>query len=101
MNPQRNGDPRFRISYLSKAKEQLRNVVRRAAQIGRLAEVIAAARAIRHRLQTDARVFGESTGALRLARLDVRHAAVGPVVVHYGVHEDEPEVFVSGFYDLL
>jgi hypothetical protein len=101
MNPQRNGDPRFRITYLPQAKEQLLQIVRRAAILGRLTEIISAARLIHHRLQTNARAFGESTGGLAHARLDVRHAAVGPVVVYYGVHQDLQEVIVRGFRDLL
>jgi hypothetical protein len=101
MNPQHNGDPRFRITYLNHAKEQFRQIVRRALHLGRLAEVVAATRLIHHRLQTDPREFGESIGSYRFARLDLRDAAVGPVVVHYGVHQDQHDVFVRGFDDLL
>jgi hypothetical protein len=75
MNPQRNGDPRFRITYLPQAKEQLRHIVRHAVQLGKLAELVAAARMAEHRLQTDPRVFGEPTGSFRHAKLDLRHAA--------------------------
>ena len=101
MNPQRNGDPRFRLTYVLQAKEHFRQIVRRARQLGRLADVIRALRSIQHRLRTDPREFGESTRLFRHARLDSRHAAVGSIVVYYGVHLDLPEVFVSGFTDML
>jgi hypothetical protein len=101
MNPQRNGDPRFRLTYLPQAKEQLRQIARHGAQLGRMAELVAAARLIERRLQTDPRIFGESTGSYRHAKLDARHAAVGPIVVHYAVHQEQPEVIIGGFVDLL
>jgi hypothetical protein len=101
MNPQRNGDPRFRVTYLPRAKDQFGQIVRRAAQLGRLTEITTAARTVQHHLETNPRIFGEPTGELPNARLDVRHAAVGPVIVYYGVHQDLQEVFVSGFRDML
>ena len=56
MNPQRNGDPRFRITYVPQAKEQLRQIVRRAGQLGRMAELLAAARLVEYHLNRPASV---------------------------------------------
>jgi hypothetical protein len=35
------------------------------------------------------------------ARLDERRGAVAPLVVYYGVHDEQPEVIIREFRDLL
>jgi hypothetical protein len=39
--------------------------------------------------------------SFRDAQIEDRRAAVGPLVVYYGVHQDQPEVFIREFRDLL
>jgi hypothetical protein len=81
--------------------DQLKAIYRCARAVGRAAEVAAAARQIHRRLRTDPRTFGEPTAHYAALRLDLRRAAVAPLVVYYGVHQAAPEVFVREFRDLL
>jgi hypothetical protein len=101
MSPRHNGDAYFRVTFLGLAKEQLTRIIRRRAQIGRVAEALSAARQIDRRLRTDPRDFGEPIRLRPHARIEERRAAVAPLVVYYGVHQDLPEVFIREFRDLL
>jgi len=58
---------------------------------------VAAYREIVHRLQRDPQVFGEELYTLPILHLDVRQAAIHPIVVDYGVHEERKIVFIQGF----
>jgi hypothetical protein len=101
MNPQRNGDARFRLTLMSAATTQLAAILRRAQAIGRRTDVIAAARRIDRRLRMDARSFGEPIKSHPDAQIDERRAAIAPLVVYYGVHLEQPEVFIREFRGLL
>jgi hypothetical protein len=67
-----------------------------AIQAGTGQRFLAAFRAIVARLHRDPRVFGEPLYRLPALRLEIRKAAVLPLVVDYGVHEDRPLVFIRG-----
>ena len=102
MNPQRNGDPRFRITYVPQAKEQFRQIVRRAGATradgrtrrGRPVGRIPSANRPASVRRID-RGIPDTLGST------LRHAAVGPIVVHYGVHQEQSDVVIRGFVDLL
>jgi hypothetical protein len=101
MNPRRNGAPRYRVQLAGRAADQLAEITRRAEGLGRMADIRAAYRLIMRRLRTTPREFGEAVAPLRAARIDLFTAALAPLVVHYGVHKDLPEVFVREFRALF
>jgi hypothetical protein len=101
MNPRHNGDPHFRVQMSAVVADQLRRILRRAAAVGRAADVVEAARQIRHHLRTRPREFGELTRHYPAAQLDLRRGAVGPLFVYYGVHRTQPQVFIREFRDSL
>jgi hypothetical protein len=101
MSPRHNGDPRYRVEMSAAVAEQLQSILRRAADLGRFAEAAAAARRIHQRLRTDPRAFGDPAGHFAAAQLDLRRAAVAPLVVYYGVHRTVPQVVIREFRDLL
>ena len=45
--------------------------------------------------------FGEPTRHYAAAQLDLRRGAVWPLVVYYGVHHTQPQVFIREFRDLF
>lgn len=68
-----------------------------AAQQGRGMEFIHAyEEAIRH-LKIDPLEFGEPLYHLQKLNLQIRHGAISPLVVTYGVHLEQPLVFIQGF----
>lgn len=101
MSPRLNGDPRFRITFLAGAREQLAGILHRAAQVGRLPECLSAARLINQRLRTHPRIFGDLVRTHSHARIDERRAGIAPFFAYYGVHKEQPEVFIREFRDLL
>jgi hypothetical protein len=101
VNPQRNGDARFRVSLTDRAADQLAAILRRAEQLGRGPAVAAAARLIQRRLENDPRVFGEPIRTRSAAHIDERHGGVAPLFVNYGVLQTELQVFVREFRALL
>jgi hypothetical protein len=60
-----------------------------------------AARLIDRRLRTDPRAYGDPIKIHSNARIDERRGGVAPLFVYYGVHQDQPEVFIREFRDLL
>jgi hypothetical protein len=57
-----------------------------------------ALRAIRQRLRTDPRGFGEFLHPLQWMRLDVYLGSIAPLAVRYGVHQEQKLVFVVNYY---
>ncbi len=79
----------------------LREVRRLAAGLTDQADrrrYVAALRAIRQRLRTDPRSFGEYLHALQWLRLDMYLGSIAPLVVRYGVHQERKLVFVVNYH---
>jgi hypothetical protein len=74
----------------------LRRIQRQATREGRGGQVLAAIRQIYQRLHTDPMNFGEPAYRLPGLRMQVRTAAVRPLIVDFGVCEDRPMVFIKG-----
>src|SRR5262245_38213217 len=98
MTDQGNGQPKV---YDVRLSEQNRALLRKrhaeAAQRGEGKRFVSALRQIIDRLQKDPVNFGEPSFHLPALKLTIYRAAVAPLVVEYGVHEEKPVVFIRGF----
>ncbi len=93
-----NGPPRlYSISMSQFQRARLLQLHEQANSSGRGQRIVAAYREIVRRLQHDPRVFGEELYTLPALNLKVRTAAIHPIVVDYGVHEEKKIVFIQGF----
>jgi hypothetical protein len=90
----------FHVRSSENIAKAFRRLYRRAKREGRATAFMAAARELGHRLVNAPFELGEPLYRLPALRLQVRHAAVGPLLIHFGVHEDKPLVFIK-FVDLL
>jgi hypothetical protein len=82
--------------HISKAlAEHLRRLVRIAAEQGHGDHLLAAYYRAIVRMETDPLEFGEPTYRLPALRLQVRCAAIAPLVIHFGVSEDRPDVYIK------
>jgi hypothetical protein len=76
--------------------QALRKVQRQASRSGQGEAVLSAFRQIIERLQREAPEVGEPLYRLPALRIQVRCVAVRPLVVVFGVYEDQPLVFIKG-----
>lgn len=86
--------PRFRVSMLEFAKEQLRDIAEAAAGSDSDSEVAAALRKMLRRLERDPREYGEPLFHYRESKMTVRCAALVPLYIVYGVHDEQPVVVI-------
>jgi sirohydrochlorin ferrochelatase len=86
--------PAFRVVTLESARQQLLNITQQVADAGAGSEVATAIRQIYTRLKSDPHDFGEPLNHLPAMKLTVRRAAIVPVFVEYGVHDEKSIVFV-------
>lgn len=86
--------PSFRVVTLESARQQLLAITEQVADANAGGEVAAAIRRIYARLKSDPRDFGEPLNHHPAMKLTVRRAAIVPVFVEYGVHDEKPIVFV-------
>ena len=91
-----NGQVRFQVHLSGVIEEGFRQLQRQAWKEGRGHSFIIAMRSITRRLKSDPKNFGEPLYHLPGLRLQIRHAAVGPVLNDYGVHDHLPLVFIKG-----
>jgi hypothetical protein len=75
--------------------QAFRRLYSRAKKDGRAGPFMSAARQIGHRLMRAPLEFGEALYRLPALRLQVRHGAVGPLLIYFAVHEDKPLVFIK------
>lgn len=94
--PAKRGDT-YRVVFSEAVRQQLHDLHRRAAEKGLGDKVLAAARAIVARLESDPLEFGEQRYRLRGLQLRVRDGVYAPLVVRYGVRQKQRVVFVSKF----
>lgn len=85
----------FHIHASKKVGLAFERLYKRAKAEGRAEAFMAAAREIADRLRHEASDFGEPLYRLPALQLEVRHAAVGPLLIYFGVHEDRPLVFIK------
>src|SRR4051812_26463037 len=89
-----NGENAFRVNVVGPALQTLKLLVQTSA---RAEEIVASVKQITAQLKRDPWNFFEQRYHLYQARLQIRVVAVSPVVVEYGVHMDQPEVFIRSF----
>jgi hypothetical protein len=86
----------FQVHCSELILEDFKQVQMRAKEEGRGELVLLASRHVLHQLSYDPFEFGEPLYRLPAMRLTVRHAAVGPLVIHFAVHDQMPLVFTKG-----
>jgi hypothetical protein len=87
----------YEVTYLPAALTQFRKIFERANARGMGQRVLDIGKEIDERLRADPIGFGDPLYHLRESRLDVFSRAISPLVVTYGVHQEERVVFVSHF----
>jgi hypothetical protein len=87
---------RYEVHCSGLIARSLKAIQRRAKEQGRGEAVLSAIRSIWYRLSFDPVEFGEPLYHLPALRLQVRHGAMGPLLIYFGVHEDKPLVFIKG-----
>jgi hypothetical protein len=90
-----NGDHSFQLEFSAAIAEALKQLQRRASQEGRGKSFLLALRKIVVRLRSDPNEFGEGLYRLAALRMQIRCAVIRPLVVHFGVCEDRPLVFIK------
>ena len=98
MSPAGGNGPTFRISHSRAVGQAFRRLFLRALLEGRGPAVRAAYEALHEALRLRARDAGEPRNELRVMRLQLRVAAVAPLVVEYAVHHALPLVFLRRFH---
>ena len=83
--------------HCSKAiAKHLVELQKQAKEQGRGEDLLSAIREILRRLSNDPFEFGEPLYRLPALRLQVRHGAVGPLLIYFAIHERRPLVFLKG-----
>src|SRR3954464_15583578 len=85
----------FKIVYSAVVKAKIKELHFKAIARGDVQAFPAALVAIDQDLRTRSRTFGEPL--YNLHNLQIRMGARRPVVVYWGVHDEEPVVFVRDF----
>ena len=86
---------RYEVHSSGLIASRLKEIQKRAKAQGRGEAVLSAIRSMWHRLSLDPVEFGEPLYRLPALRLEVRHAAIDPLLVHFAVYEDKPLVFIK------
>ena len=87
---------RYQVDCSGAIVRRLEQIQKQAKEEGRGEQVLDAIRHILHRLTHEAAEFGEPLYHLPTLHLQIRHAAKGPLVMHFAVHENQPHVFING-----
>ena len=94
--PTGNGEPRFTVRVSGAVAAILKKLQHQAWREHRGEAFLTSFQTISQRLTHDAREFGEPLYRLPALKLQVRHGIVGPLMVYFAVHDDEPLVLVKG-----
>jgi hypothetical protein len=89
-----NGGRRYQVHGSGLIVQSLRRIQRQAVRQGRGEEVLSAFRQIARQLQREPLRAGEPLYRLPGMRMQIRSVAVRPLVVDFGVCEDQPLVFL-------
>ena len=90
----------YEVHLSSRIARQLQDLHRSALGSGRGDIVLFSFGAALLRMRTNPNDFGEETYRLPALRLQIRCAVVPPLIVHFGVCEDRPIVYVKGVESL-
>lgn len=94
MIPSGNGNL-FHVSSSAHVLDLFKRIQADEIKAGRGEEFVQALFALHDRLRDDPKGFGESLFRLPALKLVVYVGILVPFVVHYGVHEDKPLVFIK------
>lgn len=101
MSQSGNGQRRpYNVQMSQQTRALLQQLRLKAAEVGAGPGFVSAYRQIIERLRDDPTTFGEPLYHLPALHLLVYQAAIKPLVVIYGVHDDKPLVFIRGFKTL-
>jgi hypothetical protein len=89
-----NGGWRFRVQASQYIQRELKRLQRQAIHESRGEEMVAAFQQIIEQLQHDPWHAGKPLYRLDALRLQVRSVAIVPLVIHFGICEDRPFVFL-------
>jgi hypothetical protein len=90
----------YEVSISGQTGAYLKQLHAQAAEKGQGHRFVAALRQILERLKNAPRELGEPMFRLPAARVTMSKAIVPPLVVHFGVHDELPLVFVTQFIPL-
>jgi hypothetical protein len=98
MTSKPNGEPVvYQVIMSEQTKATLKQLHRQAFARGTGQQFLDALRQIIMHLRNDPLTFGEPLYRLPMLKLAVRQGMIDPLIVDYGVHEDQQLVFLSGF----
>ncbi len=89
-----NGGKHHEVHLSGKLARKIRDIQQQASIEGRGEAVLAAFRAIVDKLENDPSGFGEPLYRLPALRMQIRHGAILPLFIDYGLCEDRPLVFL-------
>lgn len=95
------GDGPFKIDISGAVEVQLRALLVKSRKKGIESEMIDAFRRIKRRLLNDPGEAGEPLYTLGPPRIALRLIAIAPLVVEYGVMEEQHVVLVRGFRSMV
>jgi hypothetical protein len=101
VSQQSGGPPPYRVVYSGQCREQIKQLLARAAAIGRFAELARCVRDVHTRLEWIPLDFGEPLRDYPQLGIRVFIGTVAPLVVTYGVDETRRIVYVSVRLKLL
>src|SRR5438128_5921144 len=101
MSTQGDGEPiRYSVHASGQVRADIRALHRKAWQAGKGPEFRRRLRQIVDRLREDPAGLGEALYRLPALKILVYVAVVAPLIVHYGVPEERPLVFIRGISEL-
>ncbi len=86
----------YEVKLSQKLKQAIKDLHRQSIHKGKGQQFLDSLRHIHNRLRQDPGNFGEPIYRLPALRLLVYQVVVSGIVVHYGVHEEKPLVFLKG-----
>jgi len=100
MTPHGGNGKTFQLVTPGTVLEALKQLLTKAAELGRDEEVIEAVNRIRQRLMHDPLGFGEPLYRLPNMKLEVRLGIVPPLAVQYAVHQEKPFIILKSITPL-
>jgi hypothetical protein len=93
-------EKRYTVHCAGAITKLLRKLQRQASRKGKGKAMSSAFERIVHQLEIEPWTAGEPVYNLPSLRMQIRNIAVPPLVVHFGVCEDWPMVFIQGVKSL-
>lgn len=98
MGPSKSEGGLYRVHNSGQIAEDFYRLQLMATLLGLGDELLEAARQAYQRLRQDPDEFGEPLYRLPAMRLQVRHAAIRPLVIYFAVSEDRPDVYIKSVH---